>query len=88
LTEGLFEALAAVAASHTETCDLTDPGTPRAAVGILRGEETVDTLALSNVTVVVENKQGPQITCDHQIEEISGTEPDAVAGLLFNAPEH
>lgn len=89
LTEGLYEALAAVAASHADTCDLTDPGTPCAAVGILRiGPETVDTLALSDVTVVIENKQGPQVTCDLRIEEISGTEPDAVAGMLFNTPEH
>lgn len=89
LAEGLCEALAAVAASHAETCDLTDPGTPCAAVGILRiGAGVVDTLALSDVTVLVENRQGPQITCDLRIEEISGTEPDAVAGLLFNTPEH
>lgn len=33
LTEGLYEALAAVAASHANTCDLTDPGTPCTAVG-------------------------------------------------------
>lgn len=73
----------------TQTCDLTDPGTPCAAVGILRiGAETVDTLALSDVTVVVEDKEGPQITCDLRIEEIAGTEPDAVAGLTFNTPEH
>ncbi|WP_406051308.1 hypothetical protein [Kribbella sp. NBC_00889] len=89
LRDGLYEALAAVAASHAETCDLTDPGTPCAAVGILRiGAETVDTLALSDVTVVVEDNEGPQITCDLRIEEISGTEPDAVAGLTFNTPEH
>src|SRR6266516_367381 len=89
LRDGLYEALAAVAASHSGTCDLTDPGTPCAAVGILRiGTETVETLALSDVTVLVETGDGPQITCDLRIEEISGTEPDAVAGLLFNTPEH
>lgn len=89
LTEGLYEALAAVAASHADTCDLSDPGTPCAAVGILRlGTDTVDTLALSDVTVMVENDHGPHITCDLRIEEISGTEPEAVAGLLFNTPEH
>jgi hypothetical protein len=89
LRDGLYEALAAVAASHADTCDLTDPGTPCAAVGILRvGSDTVDTLALSDVTVVVENSRGPQITCDLRIEEIAGTEPEAVAGLRFNSPEH
>lgn len=89
LSDGLYEGLAAVAASHADTCDLSDPGTPCAAVGILRiGDESVDTLALSDVTVVVETPAGPQVTCDLRIEEISGTEPTAVAGLLFNTPEH
>jgi hypothetical protein len=89
LTVGLSEALAAVAASHADTCDLADPGTPCAAVGILRiGADTVDTLALSDVTVLVESKDGPQITCDLRIEEISGTEPGAVAGMLFDTAEH
>jgi hypothetical protein len=89
LADGLYEGLAAVAALHADTCDLDDPGTPCAAVGILRvGADTVDTLTLSDVAVVVENSDGPQVTCDLAIEEISGTEPDAVAGLLFNTPEH
>jgi hypothetical protein len=89
LRDGLYEALSAVAESHADTCDLTDPGTPCAAVGVLRiGDEKVDTLALSDVTVLVEDKEGPQITCDLRIEEIAGTEPDAVAGLMFDTPEH
>lgn len=89
LTKALHEALAAVADSHSDTCDLSDPGTPCAAVGILRiGDETVDALALSDVTVLVETDRGPQITCDLRIEEISGTEPDAVRGLRFDTPEH
>lgn len=89
LTKGLYEALAAVAALHADTCDLSDPGTPCAAVGILRiGEDTIDTLALSDVTVMVETEQGPQITCDLRIEEISGTEPAAVEGMLFGTHEH
>jgi hypothetical protein len=80
----------AVAALHCDTCDLNNPGTPCAAVGILRiGVEQVDTLALSDVSVVVDLVDvGPQVTCDLSIEEISGTEPEAVAGLRFGTPEH
>jgi hypothetical protein len=48
----------------------------------------VDTLALSDVTVLVETSAGPQITCDLRIEEISGTEPEAVVGMVFNSAEH
>ncbi|MET9231399.1 hypothetical protein [Lentzea sp. NPDC003310] len=89
LQEGLEEGIAAVVAQHADSCDLSDPGTPCAAVGILRiGDETVDTLALSDVSVVVETADGPQVTCDLGIEDLSGTEPDAVAGMKFNTPEH
>lgn len=37
---------------------------------------------------MIEDEQGPHVTCDLRIEEISGTEPDAVAGMSFNTPEH
>nr|MDQ3578725.1 hypothetical protein [Actinomycetota bacterium] len=70
LADGLAKAIERVAALHADTCDLTDPGTPCAAVGILRiGPRTVDTLALSDVTVLVETDAGPQLTCDLAIEE-------------------
>jgi hypothetical protein len=31
---------------------------------------------------------GPEVTCDLSIEQISGTEPDAVAGFLFGSDKH
>jgi hypothetical protein len=89
LTEGLATAITQVAYLHAETCSLSDPGTPCAAVGILRiGRDTIDTLALSDVTVVVDLTSGPEVTCDLAIEEINGAEPEAVAGLTFGADEH
>ena len=89
LADGLADALRSVAALHADTCDLDDPGTPCAAVGILRvGGERVDTLALSDATVVVETPEGVHVTCDQAIEAVCGSEPDALAGLLFGTPEH
>jgi len=89
LTAGLADGLAKVAALHVDTCDLNDPGTPCAAIGILRiGTDTVDALALSDVFVVIGTTDGPQVTCDLAIEELCGTEPEALAGLQFNTPEH
>jgi hypothetical protein len=89
LREGLSEGIAAVAALHEGTCDLTNPGTPCAAVGILRfGPHNVDTLALSDVSIVVDLDTGPEVTCDLSIEEISGTEPDAVIGFRFGTAGH
>ncbi len=89
LSDGLSEGIRRVAGLHAHTCDLTDRGTPCAAVGILRvRDEHVDTLALSDVTVVVEAVDGPVVTCDLGIEELCGTEPDALAGKTFGSPEH
>jgi hypothetical protein len=89
LDEGLAAGITAVAALHEHTCDLTSPGTPCAAIGILRfGQTTVDTLALSDVSIVVDLGSGPEVTCDLSIEEISGTEPDAVAGHRFGTAAH
>ena len=89
LAEGLAAGISAVANLHRDSCDLSDAGTPCAAVGILRvGTDHVDTLALSDVSIVVDLETGPEVTCDLSIEEISGTEPDAVSGLLFGTPGH
>ncbi len=89
LRDGLVAGIAAVADSHRDECDLTNPGTPCAAIGILRiGSDHVDTLALSDVAVIVDLDTGPEVTCDLSIEEINGTEPDTVAGMRFSTPEH
>lgn len=89
LAEGLSTALQAVADLHADTCDLASPTTPCAAIGILRiGPDRIDTLALSDVTVVVDGPDGPQITCDLGIERLAGTEPDTLAGLRIGSAEH
>jgi hypothetical protein len=89
LKEGLAAGITAVADLHRGTCDLDSPGTPCAAIGILRiGVRTVDTLALSDATIVVDLDSGPEVTCDLSIETINGTEPETVAGLRFGTTEH
>lgn len=90
LADGLSRGIEAVANLHVGTCDLDDPNTPCAAIGILRiGAEQVDTLALSDCVVVVETAgDGPPITCDLAIEQYSKPEPVALAGLIFDTPEH
>lgn len=90
LADGLAQGIQAVADLHSDTCDLTDPSTPCAAIGILRvGTDRIDTLALSDAVVVVETADsGPQVTCDLAIERYSQPEPVALAGLLFDTAEH
>lgn len=55
LTEVLATAIAEVAALHSESCDLSHPGTPSAAVAMVRLEgETLRYAVLGDVTVVLE----------------------------------
>lgn len=90
LRDGLAAGIQAVAALHVSTCDLTSLSTPCAAVGVLRiRDDVVDTLALSDVTVVVETSDGvPQITCDLAIEELAGTEPATLRNLAIGSANH
>src|SRR4051794_16997138 len=88
LADGLAAGIAAVAELHGSTCDLSSPNTPCAAVGILRiTEDCVDTLALSDVTVVVETDD-VHVTVDLAIEELAGTEPATLAGLAIGSTAH
>ena len=85
----LAQALTRVAGLHSITCDLRSPGAPSAAVGILRiGPDTVETLALGDVSIVVDTGGDPQVTRDLRVEALSGTEQDVLAGLKIGTPEH
>lgn len=89
LADGLAGGIQFVASMHAHTCDLTDPGTPCAAVAILRlGTESVEALSLSDATVVVEVDNAAQVLCDQAIERICSSEPEALEGLRFGTPEH
>lgn len=58
LKEILAESITQVAALHADTCDLTNPGTPSAAVGLVRlvGGE-LQYLVLGDISLVVETKK-------------------------------
>lgn len=78
LADGLARGIHAVARLHIYACDLSVPGSPGAAVGILRiGTDTVDTLALSDAVVVVDTDAGPQVTHDLPVEGGPGGSPAA-----------
>ena len=67
----LAEALASVARSHVDTCNLDADGTPSASVGVLRAtSESLDYLVLSDVTVVLGLSSGTEVVCDDRIAEL------------------
>lgn len=68
LTDVLRTAIARTADAHRDTCDLTHPGTPSAAVGILR--ETPDRweyLVLGDVTVAAATPAGELVVSDERV---------------------
>lgn len=72
LPEAIEQAIAQVVDQHRETCDLTHPGTPSAAVGIARHtDERLEWASLGDITVLVDTiTDGVQVTSDNRV---SGT---------------
>lgn len=79
----LAEALASVARSHADTCNLDADGTPSASVGVLRATaETLDYLVLSDVTVVLGLASRTEVICDSRIAELF----DDLRQAVWSAP--
>lgn len=79
----LAEALASVARSHADTCNLDADGTPSASVGVLRvASETLDYLVLSDVTVVLGLDSRTEVICDDRIAELF----DYLRQAVWSAP--
>jgi hypothetical protein len=59
LREVLRDAISYVSNLHSATCDLTHPGTPSAAAGVVRiGTDTIDWAVLGDITVMVKDEKG------------------------------
>ncbi len=81
----LAEALASVARSHADTCNLDADGTPSASVGVLRAtSEALDYLVLSDVTVVLGLGSRTEVICDDPIADLF----DDLRQAVWAAPAH
>jgi hypothetical protein len=75
LTDALAEAIEEVAALHSDTCDLAHPGTPSAAVALLRERpDTVEHLVLADCTIVLDRSSGIEAICDDRIDRVARAE--------------
>ena len=87
LKDALRQAIAATAARHPE-CDLTHPGTPSAAVAVVRHRgETLEYLVLGDVTVVLETADGVTAICDDGVDQTAIEEWRAAALHPFDTAE-
>ncbi|MFB6726727.1 hypothetical protein ACFCV3_41540 [Kribbella sp. NPDC056345] len=89
LVQALSASIAAVAALHADTCDLNHPGTPGAAVGIVRpiGTRTWEYAVLGDVTAVLDTPGSPTVIADTRISASARLERDEADRWPIGAPE-
>jgi hypothetical protein len=84
----LEHSLAQIASRHSTTCDLTTPGSPSAAVGVLRERaDQVDYLVLSDVTILIQTGLGARTITDDRCSALLGALPGLVMSLPGGSPE-
>lgn len=88
LANGLATAIAAVAARHPG-CDLTQPDTPSAAVGVLRlGDDRVEALSLADVTIALDLGDEVRTVVDRHAEDRAGLVGAGLAGHRIGTQAH
>jgi hypothetical protein len=84
LADGLAQTIGEVRALHERDCDLDHPGTPAAAVALLRDRgDRVEYLVLADCTILLKTRAGVQVVTDDRIAHIATAERadrDAGAG--------
>lgn len=89
IADALAAAIRRVSELHDDTCDITAPGTPAAAVAVLRARDAaVEYLVLADASIVLDTTHGIVEVSDHRVESAV---PDLVARTredLIGTPEH
>jgi hypothetical protein len=81
LADALAASIAAVAALHAGTCDLSTPGAPSAAVGVLRFTgDGAECLSLADVTILLDGGEGIKVVSDDRVAA-------SVAGVPTTGPD-
>lgn len=72
LTDILAAAISETAAAHGSTCDLSHPGTPSAAVAILRASAgTVEYLALADIAILLDDGDQVVVVTDDRVDQVA-----------------
>lgn len=87
LADAVRLAIGRVASQHPE-CDLAHPGTPSAAVAVLRtNDDALEYLTLGDVTVVLECGADLQVITDERVDATARSERAEADKHLIGAPE-
>lgn len=83
----LAAAISRTADLHRDTCDLTHPGTPSAAVAIVQvAEGALRYLVLGDVTVVIDTAHGLQVISDQRVSQTAPAERAAADAMQAADP--
>ena len=86
--KALAAAITDTAARHRHTCDLTHPGTPSAAVGIVQARrKTLRYLMLGDVTLVLDLGHGIRVLTDSRVHATASAERQAADNLPSGSSE-
>ena len=86
--KALAAAITDTAAQHRHTCDLTHPGTPSAAVGIVQARrKTLRYLLLGDVTLVLDLGHGIRVLTDNRVHATASAERQAADNLPSGSPK-
>jgi len=86
--KALAAAITDTAEWHRHTCDLTHPGTPSAAVGIVQARrKTLRYLLLGDVTLVLDLGHGIRVLTDSRVHATASAERQAADNLPSGSPE-
>jgi hypothetical protein len=89
LDDHLSRAITAVAARHSNLCDLAHPGTPSSTVAMVRvGGGAIEYLLLSDSTLILELRDGPTIITDHSVDAVAKSERTEVARHALGTEDH
>jgi hypothetical protein len=88
LTEALRLAIAETSNEHRDTCDLSHPGTPSAAVGIVREDAgELRYLVLGDVTLLLDTVNGLQVVSDLRVRRTALAERAVADAMTADHPE-
>lgn len=90
LARALETSIMNVSRSHADSCDLSHPGTPAAAVAVVRlHEQQLDYLVLADTTVVLVSGDGhPQVISDPRVNTVATSHVTATTHHEIGSPEH
>lgn len=89
LADCAADALARVAASHADTCDLTHTGTPSSSIALLRAKETtVEYLSLFDSVILLDGPDGVEKISDLRVDGYAQAEHRETLRHEIGTPEH